>query len=103
MTQHPEWTFLNPQADYSSLGYVPGFLDLDDPRPAAEQIESNYVSGWLPFSGFKLRGTFLKYPGDPTLKPLAETHLRDEHILFYPDSWLAIIQPDGSFEVARLD
>jgi hypothetical protein len=29
--------------------------------------------------------------------------LRDEEIRFYDYSWLAIVQPDGSFEVARVD
>jgi hypothetical protein len=42
-------------------------------------------------------------PGDPPLLPIAVTMLRDEEIRFYDHSWLAIVQPDGSLEVARVD
>ena len=46
----------------------------------------------------------LKYPGDPPLKPIAAvSRLRDEVILFYPHDWLCVVQPDGSFEVSRVD
>jgi hypothetical protein len=45
----------------------------------------------------------LKYPGDPIMQPLAETKLRDETIRYYEYSWLSITQPDGTYEVARLD
>ena len=45
----------------------------------------------------------LTYPGDPPLKPIAMTQLRDEVILFYEYDWLCVIQPDGAFEVSRVD
>ena len=43
------------------------------------------------------------YPGDPVLPPVAERKLRDERIVMYPGAIIAVFQPDGAFEVARLD
>ena len=88
---------------FSLAGYIPSFLSEDDPRSAAEQIAAEYVGGWSKFDGFKMIDESLKYPGDPALQPLAEGWLRDEHILVYESAWVAIVQKDGSFEVARLD
>ncbi len=45
----------------------------------------------------------IEYPGDPVLPPIAERMLRYERIVMYPHSLFAIIQPDGKFEVARMD
>jgi hypothetical protein len=86
------------------LGYLPGFLDLDDPRPAKEQLNSNYIAGWSPFKGFTmgLDGN-LEYPNDPPTLALAECKLREEVVRLYQHAWVAIIQPDGSFEVCRMD
>jgi hypothetical protein len=98
------WYLLNPRMTPEVLGFLPSFFDEDDPRPAREQIDANYQSGWEPFSGLTmLPNGCLSYPGDPPLHPLAETKLRDEIIRFYEAEWLAIIQPDGSWEVARVD
>jgi hypothetical protein len=89
------------------LGYIPQFLNSNDPRPMKEQINTSYVGGWHPFNGFRMddrKG--LHYPGDPPQYPLAMIKLengRDEVAYFYPFSWFAIVQADGSFEVARLD
>lgn len=95
----------HPQATEEMLGYIPSFLSENDPRPAHEQINENYrFGGWQPFKGFRmLSNGNLQYPGDPQTRLIAETKLRDETIRFYEHSWVAIIQPDGSFEVARLD
>lgn len=92
--------------DDIDLGFLPSFLSPSDPRPAREQIDEHYShgGGWRPFEGFTLLpGDQLEYPGDPPMKPLAEAHLRDERILFYPYEWLVIVQPDGSYEVSRVD
>ena len=77
-----------------------------DPRPAREQINEHYRhgGGWQPFVGIKMEANCLRYPGDPPFPLLAETHLRKEIVRLYgPGSWLAIIQPDGSYEVAKID
>jgi hypothetical protein len=95
--------------DHSPVGWLPQFLDEDDPRPARDQIDANYQEGggWRPIEGFQFTGDndgTLSYPGDPLLKPIAAAKLRDEFLVFYPHSLLVIIQEaDRSFEVARVD
>lgn len=105
------FTKVNPRVD---LGLIPSFLDANDPRKASEQIEDRYSfgGGWSPLAGFKMNpDRSLQYvsPGvpddeqDPPLQVLAEGKLRDETILFYRHAWVAIVQPDGSFEASRID
>ena len=102
------WVQLHPEADFMAhVGILASFLDAGDPRPAAEQFNANYgFGGWMPFGEGKfkmLEGLGLQYPGDPVLAPLFATKLGDETIVVYSSSVVAIIQPGGSFEVARLD
>lgn len=87
------------------VGIIPAFLDEDNPKSAKEQIADQYISGWSPFKGFKFdpETRILTYPDDPPLHPVAEGKLRDETILVYRYGWTLILQPDGSWEVARLD
>jgi hypothetical protein len=97
------WIQTDPRVD---LGFLPGMLSDADPRPAREQIEANYQhgGGWRPQTGFTLHANYrLKYPGDPPLRPRAMTNLRHEMIVLYDHDYLGIYQPDGSFEVARVD
>ena len=101
-----QFELLHPKMTQERLGWLPSFLDVDDPRPAKEQFHERYAhgGGWNPFKGFEMRkGYSIKYPGDPAHKPLAQAKLRDELIVFYDYAWVAIIQPDGSFEIARMD
>ena len=99
------WIMKHPMATPDMLGYLPQFLSERDPRPAREQFDDNYRNGggWRPFKGFVMHDNGLKYPGDPLMPLLAETKLRDETIRFYLSSWVAIVQPDGSYEIARMD
>lgn len=97
------WTLLHPKATYASLGYIPQFLNVDDPRPAKEQFQTNYIGGWNPFQGFQKTPQGLKYPGDPLMVLIASTQLRQETITFYDGAWVAITQPDGSYEISRMD
>jgi len=98
------WHRKHPRATADMLGYVPSFLDEDDPRPAREQFHANYISGWSPFKGFKmLPDGNMKYPNDPPTQLLFEGYFRDELVRFYQYAWVAIVQPDGSFEVSRMD
>lgn len=97
---------LHPNMTEEHLGLIPFWLDVDDPRPASEQIHAHYGhgGGWSPFKGFELKeDNSLTYPGDPPTRPLAQARLRDELIVFYRHAWVAVIQPDRSFEVARID
>lgn len=99
-----QFELLHPQITDEHLGFLPLFLSESDQRPAKEQIHEHYVSGWHPFNGFTLNGdNSISFPEDPTLVPLAQYKLRDELIVFYDCSWVAIIQPDRSFEICRID
>jgi len=78
----------------------------DDPRPAREQFQERYAhgGGWRPMKGHKMGEDMeIKYPGDPVMWPWALMKLRDETVVVYQYGWVAIIQPDGSYEVARMD
>lgn len=100
------WT-TNGVAGLDAVGIIPEFLDDHDPRPAREQIDANYAhgGGWKPIRQAKVNpetGVFT-YPGDPPFLPMATTQLRDERIIVYKYGMVAIVQPDGSAEVSRID
>lgn len=99
------WQLLHPQAR-ELLGYLPMmFTDLN-PAPVAKQIDNNYGhgGGWRSFPGFKKSANHsLRYPGDPPMRPIARVQCRDELVLIYPHAWVVVIQPDGSWDVARID
>ena len=101
------WELLHPNMTAEGLGLIPLMLSEEDPRPAREQIDAHYQhgGGWRSMSGFKFNsGTYtLKYRGDPVMRPLAKTNLRKETILFYDFAWIVIMQPDGAYDVARID
>lgn len=98
------WTFHDPRMTMGHLGLIPYFLSEDDLRPARVQFNERYISGWRHFDGFKLLASdTILYPGDPPMRPLAETKLRDERILFYNYAWVMVMQPDRSFEICRMD
>lgn len=99
------WKLCHPAATPDSLGFIPSFLDEDDPASAREQIDRNYAhgGGFVPLAKIKMDEHYLRYPGDPPFPLIAETKLRDETIRLYRYSWLAIIQADGSYEVAKID
>lgn len=106
LNRNLKWEMLHPRMTVEQLGFLSGFLSEDDPSPAREQIDTNYQhgGGWRKMEGFVLRDdNSIRYPGDPPLVPLASTKLRDELIIYFAHDWVAIIQPDRSFEVARID
>jgi len=90
------------------LGTIPKMLDDRDPASAVEQIDAAYRDiggGWHDTKGFTLdvaAGT-LTYPGDPARQLIADAMLRDEKIMFFDGAWIAVIQQDGAFRVARID
>lgn len=108
----PTWTF-NSAKDYMQssyqLGILPSFLSLADDRPAQEQIAERYGFGWYSQEGFTLAAGgpnepyVLNYPGDPPFEELARAGLRDETIVLFPYGYVAIFQPDQTFEIARID
>jgi len=105
----PQWKLLHPGMTMEHLGLLPGFFHLDDPRPAKEQLKEqlndnyNHRRGSFPMRNFTIRDDVLLYPGDFPLFPLAKAELRDEKLLFYERAILAVVQPDGSLEVTRVD
>jgi hypothetical protein len=99
------WVSLGAAHPYE-LGFLPSFVDTSDPDKAAAQFNKRYeYGGWRSIKGFKkLEGPgHIQFPGDPPMVPLFMTHLRDEVIYVYRHGLVAIFQPDGKFEVARLD
>ena len=102
-----DWQLHHPRMTIAHLGYIPAFVLKNDPRPAKEQFNERYVyGGWRPFGAGEWtlgEDNSLSYPGDPHMRPLASAKLRDETIVFYESAWVAIIQPDRSFEVCRMD
>jgi len=102
----PVWTALRPGITADHLGFLPGFLNEDDPRSAKEQFNENYISGWDTFEGFEFdkKRLELSYPGDPPTKALAATMLhKKEVIILFEHAWVVIWQKDDSWEAARLD
>lgn len=100
------WVMKHPKMTVDVLGNIPSFLNEEDPRPAWEQFDEAYKlnGGWRPFKGFIMRPDGnMSYPGDRPTRLLAETKLRNETVRFYEHSWIAVIQPNGSYEVVRMD
>ncbi len=109
-----QFELLHPNMTKEHLGIIPYFLSEDNPAPAKDQIAAKYIGGWSRFDGFQVinRDTMtIQYPNDPgdddpadpPLKPLASASLRDEKLYFYDGAWLLILQPNGDYEIARLD
>lgn len=100
----PVW-FLLGHDDADVLGFLPDMLDSFDPRPAREQFDEHYHGGyWNTPAECRIdREGVMYYPGDHPQRPLAGTRLREELILLYPAEFVAIVQPDGSFVIQRMD
>lgn len=97
------WIMMNG-GDPEMLGFLPSFIDENDPRPAREQFDANYQYGgyWRTVGRLDDAGV-MYYPGDPPMPPIAMTVLREETIYVYPTEFVAIVQPDGSFVTQRMD
>jgi hypothetical protein len=102
-----EVELLHPHATPDMVGILPEFLDPKDPRPAREQLNENYAhgGGWSPMKGWRMEPSshIMHYDDEVPLRPLARIRLRNESVLLYESSWVAIVQPNGEFEVSRMD
>lgn len=100
-----EWKLCHPAMTQEGLGYLPSFLSESNPRSAREQLDAGYkqFGGWMPFKGFTVTTRGLEYPGDPPQPLLAKCRLRHEVVRLYKGSWVEIILPDGSSEIAKMD
>ena len=96
---------MTPGVFNNMWGFIPTFLNPDDPRTTIEQLDAGYVSGWNKFEGFTYNPTThtLKYPGDPAYKPIDIAQFRDDKIILYPHAWVLVLMPDGKYEVCRMD
>lgn len=103
------WIMLHPQATPEHLGFLPEIISERYSGTVAEQLKTNYAhgGGYSPFGKkawkFDPNDQSLKYPGDPRLRPIASTKIREEQIYFYDSAIMAIVQPDGEFDVVRVD
>lgn len=101
-------TFIGPEEVWGS---IPEFLSESDPAPAREQFQRNYAhgGGWAPMLGWQLTDNddwckvTIRCPGDAPLRALGMIVLRTERIFIFRYAWVAIVQADGHFEVARMD
>ena len=92
--------------EMEDIGFWPEMFSETDPRPAAEQINERYAhgGGWQPIKGFELEGNMLVYFDDQPFRPLAMAMLHGKELLvLFQHDFVAIIQPDKSFEVSRMD
>ena len=60
------------------LGFLPSFIDQNDPRCARDQFDANYQhgGGWNPIQGATNKHMVLTFPGDPPFEPIAMWPLR---------------------------
>ena len=91
-------------------GLLPMMVSEISEADAVTQLNNGYAhgGGWNDFNGFTLEkapsGEYsLAYPGDPAMLQVASAKLRDELIVLFAYDWVAVIQPDGSYRVARMD
>jgi hypothetical protein len=104
---------IHPKATQETLGFIPGFLSDRNPAPAAEQLHAAYPhgGGWHPMTGWtreakpgkEMDDFTIKYPGDSAMRPIAYAKLREEIICFYDCAFVGIFQPNGTFEISRMD
>lgn len=90
-------------------GYLPLMLNASDPRSVQEQLNETYAhgGGWNSFSGFSLledgKTYSLSYPSDPPLPEISRAEFRDQLLVLFQYSWLAIIEDGKLIDVARVD
>ncbi len=104
------WHQIDPRFSPHGLGLLPDILIDLDTRPVKEQLEDRYAhgGGFRPMRTsqwrFDPRTMILRFPGDPPFRPAAYTMINGEKCIFYPQaSLLCIVQPDGEWEVTRVD
>jgi hypothetical protein len=101
------WELVHPRATFDMLGYVPGFIDISSDAPLRDQINAGYVSGWHRSASewVRISNTLQGHPEDPPFPMIARYRHQPtgELLEFYTSCYTAIVQPDGTFEVARLD
>lgn len=97
---------------FDLTGFIPSWLNESSKSGAVEQIDKNYShgGGWRDFNGFTLKGEIdsevgplLLYPGDPPTAAVCHWKVGDEQVVLFDHAWVAVVQPDGSHRIARID
>lgn len=98
------WIRHHPRA-MDVAGSIPFFVDPRDTRKARVQLNENYAhgGGWAPMRGWELLPDDRIRWKDEVYAPAATLKMTGERVVVYHHAWVAIIQDDGSFEVARMD
>ena len=100
-----------------AVGLIPAFFDPSDARDAREQIEDNYAhgGGWRPHPTpehwtFDPQTLTVTYDDkDPYEEPeqyhaLASAKLPNgQAIIVFQSAWLLVVDPDGKWQIARVD
>jgi hypothetical protein len=110
MLQEVYTEFLN-HGGPEHLGYIPSNLAAfaNPGHPAAVQLHDSYPhgGGWQPMDGWTYDPSnhSITYPEDPPLLPRARIRIGQpgEQVFVYDYGWVAVIQPNGEFQVARMD
>ena len=97
-------------------GLLPEIIWQDDPRPAREQFNDRYAhgGGWNPMKGWLFKpgpdgeATLVFQSNDEEddaeeYREMSRTTINSEILILFDCEFLAIVQPDGSFEVDRVD
>lgn len=105
------WHLTHPKATPEMLGYLPYLVTDALDTPAREQLEITYAHG----GGVRPNTTMtlhdwsepgkatLTYPNDPPMEEIARAQRRDETLIFFDCSWLAIVQANGDYLITRMD
>lgn len=103
------WGLVHPHANCDMVGYIPSFIDNSSDVPLIEQINAEYISGWhksdQPWKRDLKSNTMWACDEDQPFRMIARYHHKPtgEYLEFYESSFTAVVKPDGTFEVARLD
>lgn len=87
-------------------GFLPSFLDPNNPKTTIEQLNDGQPGGWCKFDGFTYDANthILSYPGDPPMHMLDTMKFKNDIIELYPHSWVLVRNEDGTkWEAARCD
>lgn len=99
--------YMRPGYRPEDIGFVPYFFEAGDERHPAEQIAERYAhgGGWTPQEGFTIEEDGLRYKDGAKDRLLFSfmVHGHPQTLHLYECAWLAIVEPDGSFAVSRVD
>lgn len=89
-------------------GMIPNFIDPASEEPLKDQLDRSYICGFKHQEGFTLRelsdGTYhALYEGDPPQIEVDRWEVCGQLLVLFPYAYVAAIEADGSYAVARMD